>query len=56
MAFDVCLIIIAFICMMGSCGLSIAAWYHQDLRAEDIAQSLMSMICFGVISWICILG
>jgi len=56
MLFNICLILFVFFCMMGSCCLALAAWYRHDLRISDVAQALVSILCFGAISWICILG
>ena len=45
-------VVLSLVCMLGTCGLSVAAWYHKDLRVMDVMRALTSIVVYGVITWI----
>ena len=45
-------VVLSLVCMLGTCGLAVAAWYHKDLRVMDVMRALTSIVVYGVITWI----
>ena len=43
---------LSLVCMLGTCGLAVAAWYHKDLRPIDVARALTSIVVYGAVTWI----
>lgn len=43
---------LSLVCMLGTCVLAGAAWYHKDLRPIDIARALTAIVIYVVVTWI----
>ena len=52
MVYEIALISLSLICMVCSCCLAIAAWYHKDLRITDVMQAAMAMTAYFAITWV----
>ena len=55
LVYIVFMIAFAFVCMGGSVWLALEAWLHKDLRASDVAQAVMSVVVYGVTTWVLIM-